>query len=123
MDPQTQEVRRINEEPTSFLYGGVRVSPDGKKLLTIGGTMEHEWTVHVIDLLLPRTTVVAHFKKAADVSVAWSPDSRQIAVSHADANDRGRPTGNFRLEVYTLHPLKSRRLLEQPEWLTVTDWR
>jgi RNA polymerase sigma factor (sigma-70 family) len=125
VDPRTKEARQLNREPTGFMADSVRVAPDGKKLLYLVATMEHDWTLQVIDLLLGKTSTVAKLRNKADVSACWSPDSRHIACSHADANEQGRPQpqAEFRVEVYPLDGATPRVLVQQAEWLTVTDWR
>jgi RNA polymerase sigma factor (sigma-70 family) len=123
VDPVSKATRRLNEEPTGFMSGSVRVAPDGKKLLYLRATVQNEWTLAVIDLLLGRTKVIAKLEGRARATASWSPDSRHIACSHADTDGDGRPQGDFRVEIYTLGSDRPRLLLQQGEWLTVTDWR
>jgi Tol biopolymer transport system component len=123
MDPKTKETRKLNEQATGFFMGSVRVSPDGKKMLYLSATVEREWSLCVLDLLLGKTTVVAKMANTAEMSAAWSPDSRNIVCSHAAANAEGRADGEFHVEIFTLGDNRRRTLLKAAEWLTVTDWR
>lgn len=123
MDPKTKETRKLNEEATGFFMGSVRVSPDGKKMLYLSATVERDWSLCVLDLLLGKTTVVAKMANTAEMSAAWSPDSRNIVCGHAAANAEGRADGDFHVEIFTLGDNRRRTLLKAAEWLTVTDWR
>jgi RNA polymerase sigma factor (sigma-70 family) len=124
MDPRTKETRKLNEQPTGFYAGSVRVAPDGKKLLYVGIDKERQASLRVIDLLLGKTTTLANLGNKTDISAAWSPDSRQIAAAHADADEKGRAVGNYQLQLFGLDVgAQPQTLLKADEWLTVTDWR
>jgi RNA polymerase sigma factor (sigma-70 family) len=125
MEPGAKETRKLNEEPTGF-YGAVRVAPDGKKLLYIGMDKNRKASLRVIDLLLGKTTMLADLGHKTDISAAWSPDSRQIVCSHADANDEGRRKAvPSHVQLFSLNPAEQPRTLmkEVDEWLIITDWR
>ncbi|MCI0638503.1 MAG: sigma-70 family RNA polymerase sigma factor [Gemmataceae bacterium] len=124
VNPITKKSRQLHEETTGFMSGSVRVSPDGKKLLYLGATKDNDWTLRVLEMRSGKTTVLATMENKADVSACWSPDNRQIVCSLADANDEGRPAGNFRVEIFTVGSEQPPTLLlEQERWLIVTDWR
>lgn len=124
MEPRTKEKRKLNEEPSGAFAGSVRVAPDGKKLLYVGIDKDGKALLRVIDLLLGKTTTLAHLGKRTNVSAAWSPDSRHIVCSHAQADDEGRAAGEYQVQLFSLDPAaQPRTLMTGNEWLTVTDWR
>jgi RNA polymerase sigma factor (sigma-70 family) len=123
--PQTKDSRQLNTEPTGFLAGTCRFSPDGKSLLFIGAPKDKEYNLSVINLLVGKTTVLANFRGRWDFSACWSPDSRRILCSTVEVDDKFKRNGPSRVEVFSLEPgVRPAVLIEDPTaWFTVTDWR
>ena len=59
IDPRTNDQRQVTHEPTGFLAGSSRFSPDGKKVVFIGTVKEKQYELYVIDLLLGKTHLLA----------------------------------------------------------------
>jgi RNA polymerase sigma factor (sigma-70 family) len=123
--PQTKDVRQVTHEPTGFFAGSCRFSPDGKKVVFIGGVKEKQYELYVIDLLLGKTKLLAKLPNRWDFAVCWSPDSHRIALSSIEVNDDFKRKGPSRVEIYEADGKgRPRRLIEEEnESLTVTDWR
>jgi RNA polymerase sigma factor (sigma-70 family) len=125
VNPETKDARQITTEPTGFLAGTCRFSPDGKKVLFIGVTKTQEYNLSVIDLLLRQTRVVATLPKKWSFSACWSPDSRHIALSCTEVEADFKRSGPCRLEIRDADGRGRPQLVreEADGWLTVTDWR
>lgn len=123
--PQTKDVRQVTHETTGFLSGSCRFSPDGKKVVFIGGVKEKQYQLYVIDLLLGKTKKLAELPRRWDFAACWSPDSRCIAFSSAEVDDNLKPKGISRIEIYEADGKGGRQQVieEKSEALTVTDWR
>ncbi len=124
IDPQSQDVRQVTSEAPGFLAGSCRFSPDGKKVVFIGGWKEKEYNLYILDLLLGKTKLLAKLRGRWDFAACWSPDSRRIAFSSVEADDDFKSKGPYRVEIYDADGKgRPQRLLEEKQWLTVTDWR
>jgi RNA polymerase sigma factor (sigma-70 family) len=124
IDPQSKDVRQVTSERTGFFAGSCRFSPDGKKVVYIGGLKQKEYNLYVLDLLLGKTKLLAKLPHRWDLAACWSPDSRRIAFSSIEVDDDLKPNGPSRVEIYDAEGKgRPQRLIEEKEELTVTDWR
>jgi RNA polymerase sigma factor (sigma-70 family) len=125
VDPATNAMRQLTDEPTGFMAETCRFSPDGKKLVFVGVTKEKRHNLSVVDVLLGKTTVLADLAHRWNFAVTWSPDSRRIACSNVEVGDDFKPNGPCHVDVYdAAGKAKPQPLPEAAEaWLTVTDWR
>ena len=125
VDPETKEIRQITSEPTGFLAGTCRFSPDGKKVLFIGCPEDKTYNLSIIDLLVSKTKVLAKLANRWDFAACWSPDGRRIACSTTEVDEEFKRTGPCRVEIYDADGKGRPRVLleEGAHWLTVTDWR
>jgi RNA polymerase sigma factor (sigma-70 family) len=125
VNPKTKEVRRLTSEPTGFLAGTCRFSPDGKKILFIGSNKDEEYNLSVLDVFSGHTKMLAKLKDKWDFSACWSPDSRRIACSSVDVDEKMERSGPCRVEIYDAEGLGRPQLLfeDREGGFTVTAWR
>ena len=124
-NPKTKEVRRLTSEPTGFLAGTCRLSPDGKRILFIGSNKDEEYNLSVIDVFSGQTKVLAKLKDKSDFSARWSPDGHRIACSSVDQNEKMERSGPCRIEIYDAEGLGRPQLLfeDREGGFTATAWR
>lgn len=123
--PQTKDARQLNAEPIGFLAGSCRFSPDGKKLLYVGGGKEDERRLTVLDLLVGKTTTLADLTGKWDISACWSPDARQVICASVPVNKQYKRQGPCRVEAFHADGQGQPALVleDAQAWYVVTDWR